>query len=86
MLVVGGNRQIATGDNNGMIGGHAQRVPGAAGATQAIPPTRYSLNGSYRWSCWRENQSASRQRPEHLLLYGLPCGYRTRLYLEHTTR
>ena len=37
MLVVGGNRQIgATGDNNGMIGGHAQRVPGAAGATQAI--------------------------------------------------
>lgn len=38
MLVVGGNRQIGTsGDNNGMIGGHAQRVPGAAGATQAIP-------------------------------------------------
>ena len=38
MLVVGGNRQISTaGDNNGMIGGHAQRVPGAAGATQAIP-------------------------------------------------
>ena len=37
MLVVGGNRQIATSDNNGMIGGHAQRVPGAAGATQAIP-------------------------------------------------
>ena len=38
MLVVGGNRQIATaGDNNGMIGGHAQRVPGAAGTTQAIP-------------------------------------------------
>jgi beta-glucosidase len=37
MLVVGGNRQITTGDNNGMIGGHAQRVPGAAGATQAIP-------------------------------------------------
>ncbi len=37
MLVVGGNRQIGTsGDNNGMIGGHAQRVPGAAGATQAI--------------------------------------------------
>ena len=37
MLVVGGNRQIASGDNNGMIGGHANRVPGAAGATQAIP-------------------------------------------------
>ena len=37
MLVVGGNRQITTGDNNDMIGGHAQRVPGAAGATQAIP-------------------------------------------------
>ena len=38
MLVVGGNRQIAsTTNNNGMIGGHAQRVPGAAGATQAIP-------------------------------------------------
>lgn len=37
MLVVGGNRQIASADNNGMIGGHAQRVPGAAGATQAIP-------------------------------------------------
>ena len=38
MLVVGGNRQIATsGENNGMIGGHAQRVPGAAGATQSIP-------------------------------------------------
>ena len=38
MLVVGGNRQIATtGDNNGMVGAHAQRVPGAAGATQAIP-------------------------------------------------
>ena len=37
MLVVGGNRQIASSANNGMIGGHAQRVPGAAGATQAIP-------------------------------------------------
>ena len=37
MLVVGGNRQIASSENNGMIGGHAQRVPGAAGATQAIP-------------------------------------------------
>ena len=38
MLIVGGNRQIAsTTNNNGMIGGHAQRVPGAAGATQAIP-------------------------------------------------
>ena len=37
MLVVGGNRQIASSDGNGMIGGHAQRVPGAAGATQAIP-------------------------------------------------
>ena len=37
MLVVGGNRQIANNDNNGMIGGHSQRVPGAAGATQAIP-------------------------------------------------
>ena len=37
MLVVGGNRQIASTNNNGMIGGHAQRVPGAAGATQAIP-------------------------------------------------
>ena len=36
MLVVGGNRQIASTDNNGMIGGHAQRVPGAAGTTQAI--------------------------------------------------
>ena len=36
MLVVGGNRQIAATDNNGMIGGHAQRVPGAAGTTQAI--------------------------------------------------
>ena len=37
MLVVGGNRQIATSGDNGMIGSHAQRVPGAAGATQAIP-------------------------------------------------
>ena len=37
MLVVGGNRQIASADNNGMIGGHAKRVPGAAGTTQAIP-------------------------------------------------
>ena len=37
MLVVGGNRQIASTGNNGMIGGHAQRVPGAAGTTQAIP-------------------------------------------------
>ena len=37
MLVVGGNRQIATTGDNGMIGGHAQRVPGAAGNTQAIP-------------------------------------------------
>ena len=36
MLVVGGNRQIASTDNNGMIGGHAQRVRGAAGTTQAI--------------------------------------------------
>ena len=37
MLVVGGNRQIASDANNGMIGSHAQRVPGAAGTTQAIP-------------------------------------------------
>ena len=37
MLVVGGNRQMASTSNNGMIGAHAQRVPGAAGATQAIP-------------------------------------------------
>ena len=37
MLVVGGNRQIASTANNGMIGSHAQRVPGAAGTTQAIP-------------------------------------------------
>ena len=37
MLVVGGNRQITSTENNGMIGGHAQRVPGAAGTTQAIP-------------------------------------------------
>ena len=37
MLVVGGNRQIASTSDNGMIGGHAQRVPGAAGTTQAIP-------------------------------------------------
>ena len=37
MLVVGGNRQIASTTNNGMIGSHAQRVPGAAGTTQAIP-------------------------------------------------
>ena len=37
MLVVGGNRQIESTDDNGMIGGHAQRVPGAAGTTQAIP-------------------------------------------------
>ncbi|MBO7140207.1 MAG: glycoside hydrolase family 3 C-terminal domain-containing protein [Prevotella sp.] len=37
MLVVGGNRQITSSADNGMIGAHAQRVPGAAGATQAIP-------------------------------------------------
>ena len=37
MLVVGGNRQIASASDNGMIGSHAQRVPGAAGTTQAIP-------------------------------------------------
>jgi beta-glucosidase len=37
MLVVGGNRQTASTGNNGMIGSHAQRVPGAAGTTQAIP-------------------------------------------------
>ena len=37
MLVVGGNRQIASTVENGMIGGHARRVPGAAGTTQAIP-------------------------------------------------
>jgi beta-glucosidase len=37
MLVVGGNRQIASSGDNGMIGSHAQRVPGAAGTTQAIP-------------------------------------------------
>ena len=37
MLVVGGNRRIESSTDNGMIGGHAQRVPGAAGTTQAIP-------------------------------------------------
>ena len=37
MLVVGGNRRIASDADNGMIGSHANRVPGAAGTTQAIP-------------------------------------------------
>ena len=37
MLVVGGNRQIASSADNGMIGAHARRVPGAAGMTQTIP-------------------------------------------------
>ena len=37
MLGVGGNRQIASSADNGMIGAHARRVPGAAGMTQAIP-------------------------------------------------
>ena len=37
MLVVGGNRRITSTADNGMIGGHAQRVPGAAGTTQSIP-------------------------------------------------
>ena len=37
MLVIGGNRQITSTASNGMVGGHAQRVPGAAGTTQAIP-------------------------------------------------
>ena len=46
MLVVGGNRQIATGDNNGMIGRHAQRVPGAAGATAS-----YNLSRQHAVKC-----------------------------------
>ena len=37
MLVVGGNRRIESPADNGMIGSHSNRVPGAAGATQAIP-------------------------------------------------
>ncbi len=37
MLVVGGNRMIESSSDNGMIGGHARHVPGAAGTTQAIP-------------------------------------------------
>ncbi|MDD7527524.1 MAG: glycoside hydrolase family 3 C-terminal domain-containing protein [Bacteroidaceae bacterium] len=36
MLVVGGNRRIENQGNNGMVGGHAHQVPGAAGVTQAI--------------------------------------------------
>lgn len=36
MLVVGGNRRIENQGNNGMVGGHAHQVPGAAGMTQAI--------------------------------------------------
>ena len=46
IIVVGGNRRIAAaGDDNGMIGGHSQRVPGAAGATQAweTAPGKYTL-------------------------------------------
>lgn len=37
MLVVGGNRRIESQEANGMLGGHARQVPGAAGMTQAIP-------------------------------------------------
>ncbi len=37
MLVVGGNRRTESTAANGMIGAHAKSVPGAAGATQAIP-------------------------------------------------
>ena len=37
MLVVGGNRRTESADANGMLGAHAKSVPGAAGATQAIP-------------------------------------------------
>lgn len=37
MLVVGGNRRIESANDNGMVGSHAKSVPGAAGATQAIP-------------------------------------------------
>ncbi len=36
MLVVGGNRRVENQGNNGMVGGHAHQVPGAAGMTQAI--------------------------------------------------
>ena len=36
MLVVGGNRRIENQGDNGMVGGHAHQVPGAAGMTQAI--------------------------------------------------
>jgi len=37
MLVVGGNRSVEANNANGMLGAHAKSVPGAAGATQAIP-------------------------------------------------
>ena len=36
-LVVGTNRQVASDQVNGMLGGHSHQVPGAAGNTQAIP-------------------------------------------------
>ena len=36
MLVVGGNRRIENQGDNGIVGGHAHQVPGAAGMTQAI--------------------------------------------------
>ncbi|MBO4487655.1 MAG: glycoside hydrolase family 3 C-terminal domain-containing protein [Bacteroidaceae bacterium] len=37
MLVIGGNRKIASADNSAMIGGQGKRVQGCAGNTQAIP-------------------------------------------------
>ena len=33
MLVVGGNCRIESQEANGMLGGHARQVPGAAGMT-----------------------------------------------------
>ena len=86
MLVVGGNRQIASTGDNGMVGGHAHRVPGAAGTTQSIPPPRHPLYGAHRRSCRRENQSEARQLLEHLLLHRLPRGHGSRLHLEHAAR